>query len=313
MRTEISSLVKSVNWKIKQVKKIVYYKRQATAAFEKNQQLIAESLRHSNEINLIPVPPVGGDGTLDNYFHFIFDFLLPLFLIIERSPKVRIGIPFVNLGYQKKYLAKLFSDQVFDSSQNSGKLESIEMHGMNSLLVRSSLSQLSSFKSYVVNTLGIKLAASAKKVIVIERAAPREKMRLPNVPLSDTGSFKRNIVNHETFRAFLSENLKKEFEFVNVKLEYCSLEEQVQLFDQSILTIGQHGAGLANLIWMRASSNVLELRNDLLRRHYLNLSKYIGLNYSHYHQFGSHITLSKNNLNQMIRHNSDVQQFFNVK
>jgi capsular polysaccharide biosynthesis protein len=46
-----------------------------------------------------------------------------------------------------------------------------------------------------------------------------------------------------------------------------TLREQVELFARTAVLVGDHGAGLANLVFMRPGAAVLELTNERCGRH----------------------------------------------
>ena len=71
-------------------------------------------------------------------------------------------------------------------------------------------------------------------------------------------------------------------------LEHLSLQEQVDVFHTTALVIGQHGAGLANLVWMRAGMPVIEIRQDDHKDHFAKISEYKKLPYHPYHVDSDH-------------------------
>jgi len=76
------------------------------------------------------------------------------------------------------------------------------------------------------------------------------------------GSQRRFILNHTELVDFLSNRYGNRF--CNVVLEELSFREQVRLFFGAKLALGQHGAGLNNLLWMnRPDSTLVELGKPL--------------------------------------------------
>jgi hypothetical protein len=67
----------------------------------------------------------------------------------------------------------------------------------------------------------------------------------------------------------------------NVVLEKKSLFYQYQLFKNASIVIGQHGAGLGNIFFMRPNSNLIEIMSPWGRQgnHFKNLSNYLRINY----------------------------------
>lgn len=292
-------------WRTRQIKKILFYSSRAGNKLEKNQKQIIETLKKKGMVDLKPIPAYGGDGDTNNYFHFIYDLIFPLYLILSKVPHAKIGLDFEELGNLRSDLFDLFPEQVFDCGNNCK--DQIDMYGMNPLLVSITTFEFHSFKNFIVERLQVDLSAKANKIILIERA---ENM---NNPLNQagnprTGSAKRHMKNHRSVQKYLEKQAKGKFEVLNVQLENRSLQEQVKLFDQAILVVAQHGAGLANMAWMRSGSYVIELRSDLLRLHYKRLANFLSLNYFLYFQIGNHVHVSIKRLNNLLNRKEGLRR-----
>jgi len=106
----------------------------------------------------------------------------------------------------------------------------------------------------------LSLVAVTARVVLIERGAKRKlidkKVTEENKKcLTSTGAERRSLQNHQEIARVLKEKYKGEF--VNVILEDMSLEQQISLFIGAQIVIGQHGAGLCNIIWMTKASDSL--------------------------------------------------------
>jgi capsular polysaccharide biosynthesis protein len=91
---------------------------------------------------------------------------------------------------------------------------------------------------------------------------------------------KRRVKNEAEIVSLLAS-----FKFVTVMFELLSFEEQRSLASSAVWLIGQHGAGLTNMVFMEQESNVLELRKtgDTTNNCYFSLASALNLNY-HYLQ-----------------------------
>jgi capsular polysaccharide biosynthesis protein len=69
--------------------------------------------------------------------------------------------------------------------------------------------------------------------------------------------------------------------FERVNLEEFSFAEQVRLVGSAAVLAGNHGAGLANMLWMLPETTVLELRlrGDRLNNCYFSLASALNINY----------------------------------
>ena len=93
---------------------------------------------------------------------------------------------------------------------------------------------------------------SSVDVILIERSfAPLYK------GVTDTGCNRRCLRNHNEIKTKLEKKYGDRFR--NVILEEMAIEEQIALFKHAKIVIGQHGAGLCNIVWMtRKHATVIE-------------------------------------------------------
>ena len=66
------------------------------------------------------------------------------------------------------------------------------------------------------------------------------------------------------------------FEFYNLKLENIPFKEQIEYFDSATLVIAQHGAGLANLLWMQEKTVVVEF-GFKAKKHFEKISTFCGM------------------------------------
>jgi capsular polysaccharide biosynthesis protein len=104
------------------------------------------------------------------------------------------------------------------------------------------------------------LAKSPARIILIERGSKRKLIDIKPTEenkkcLTSTGAERRFLQNHSDIARVLKDKYKDLF--LNVILEDISLEEQIGLFIGAQIVIGQHGAGLCNIIWMTKASDAM--------------------------------------------------------
>jgi len=101
----------------------------------------------------------------------------------------------------------------------------------------------------------------------------------------DRGEFKNinynNIYKSKNLRILLNENeikkflLDKSFSFIN--LNNLNFYEQINLFYYAKVIVGLYGAGLANLVFCRKNTKVIEILTKEASNEYLRISKFIKL------------------------------------
>ena len=92
--------------------------------------------------------------------------------------------------------------------------------------------------------------------------------------MKKTGLQRRYIINHTKFVQCIKDYFPKK-NVINISTEYMSIFEQFNLFHNAKLVIAQHGAVLANIIFMKNKKSVIELihKEQLTKNWFLNLSK----------------------------------------
>ena len=81
--------------------------------------------------------------------------------------------------------------------------------------------------------------------------------------MSKSGSERRGILNHNELVKFI----KKKFPLnscINISLEFIPLFEQFHLFRKAKLLIGQHGAALANMAFMKKNTQIIEIVSSVM-------------------------------------------------
>ncbi len=92
------------------------------------------------------------------------------------------------------------------------------------------------------------------------------------------------ISRQDTGRKFTNENdifnALKSYGFEKYELSKLSFEEQVLLFNNAEIVIGEHGAGLANVLFCKPNTQVIEIFQELKSICFWALANLSGLNYN---------------------------------
>ncbi len=235
--------------------------------------------RRSGPLTLKP------DACVEHYYHFLFDLCLPLFLLVNESQanfKLRLRGPFANITQE------LFGDRAkaIDPHTPSDSMDLV-LRGMNPQLVSLSRQQIAAFRQFVLHRYAIGPSGPCRLVLLIERMPPDHFFK-EEATKKGGGSSRRSIPNHTELANAISNATPKPFKFRNVRLEQLTFEEQVRAFSQAHLVIGQHGAGLANCLWLPKQSKVLELSHNLKLQHFKKICSAIGCDYTVHPTGGPH-------------------------
>lgn len=293
----------------KNLKRRFYYPLFATSSVLKNQEELIRVISNNKDVRILPAPPPGGQGIQNNYFHFVFDFLLPLFVLITKLDySVKINLIVDIEAKFNHYLESIFPNKlnlIYSEKPKKEKNCTI-MFGMNPLFVNTKLEILNSFKHELMKVFKIDSSNTKNKIILIERA----EVKLTK-GVKTSGVEKRSIINHSELNALIKKHSNTSFEFINVRLEEMKLLEQFFLFDSAALVIAQHGAGLTNCLWMNSGTELIELNNDYFKRHFKNLAKLKKINYTEYKLKSNHDFVNIDDFKKKILDEKQFKKYFN--
>ncbi|MFK7934770.1 MAG: glycosyltransferase 61 family protein [Saprospiraceae bacterium] len=222
-----------------------------------NQRTILEHYEEGIQPLVLEGTPLDG-GSVQHYYHFVLDLLLPLSILIKRTPSDMV-FNFFYLGPLTAHLEQLFGERVNILKEENEDYKCLPLIGMSPVGLREINFNLGVLRNTVINRFIKKTPQiDIKKIILIERVAP-DPFYMTEAVNKGGGSQRRSIVNYSELRALIEQKISNQYEFVNLVLEEMTFEEQVQQFNTASLVIGLHGAGLSNIIWMKPECQVIEI------------------------------------------------------
>jgi capsular polysaccharide biosynthesis protein len=197
-----------------------------------------------------------------SYFHWLMD-CLPRLILFESSRSSRPEIPVILPSYLR---------------DKSFVVESLALMGKNNIQF------LKKDKWYFLRTLyfPVHLAPTGNYNDEITR-----KLRSAFTPTSNAAAHLKIYISRGKAAHRKIDNeadilpLLKKNGFKTVFCEEMSFKEQVSLFSETAVLLTNHGAGLTNMLFMPAGSNVIELRkkNDDHNNCYFSLASALNLKY----------------------------------
>jgi len=182
---------------------------------------------------------------------------MPLSFILQNTAS-NVIFSLKEFGILTPIVQDLFKDRIcIQTSAATVSKTTIDLIGMNPNCVAIDRFQFSGLKTLICKNLDITPAKKPNKILLIERIAPDD-YYLKDAVKKGAGSSRRSIINHEELARTLRLAAKGTYEFHNIKLETMSFADQIKLFDAAAVVIGQHGAGLSNILWMPKKSVVVE-------------------------------------------------------
>ena len=277
-----------------------------------NQKSIVDACQGVSRIALVPKSPLGEGGSVEHYYHFLFDLLMPLLLLGKKLPEHFI-VELEEVGPFMKSLPSLCGDLVSlcTSEEFTNKENKHSLLGMNPKAVRVDANELKSFRDGLLQRFDIKnVKPDIKRVLLIERQPPEAYFKSKECRVKGGGSERRSISNHDDLMRWLEDNILEPFEFENIQLEKCSFKDQMSLFNGASLVIAQHGAALANIIWMQGDAQVIEIGNDTTATHFKLIAGARGIAHSLYPVDEAHCEIDFKDFSQWIGAHKELDKFF---
>lgn len=257
-------------------------------------------------------------GKITHYFHFVYAVLLPIILRYIELSKTNKKITFIiddNMGPLFRILLQLpidiklkpFFNLNNDIKINKEYLLPLDIHptrrNKNLLLIKEKLADFLTYDKFTSINKWIKreitlnnltICSIKYDIVIIERkidisyqsdliVIKNNKNTIKRSKI--VGLERRSIINHQEF----VESIKKYFpkkNILNISLEYLPLFEQYKLFNNTKIIIAQHGAALANIVFMKSNSLIIEIMTqDLLNRGsdwFVPISKICKINHLQY-------------------------------
>ena len=192
--------------------------------------------------NAIILNIVKKQGSLLHYGHFISDFIVPIISFLNND-NIKINTIYLDINNQWPYLytfinmaERILNLKIIEINSNDTNLLAFPIYNINTRTLGPYTPNFFKPINYIKNTLN--KSESPYKVILIEKDS-----KLNNIELS-----RRQLKNYTKIKEVLNEYYGVLFK--SVILETLSIDEQISLFMNAEIVIGQHRADLSNIIWM---------------------------------------------------------------
>jgi len=139
-------------------------------------------------------------------------------------------------------------------------------------------------KERIFDIFGTSRIEEDLRVLVVERVEPHPFYAGSKSEVPGSGSSRRSVPNmHDVFES-ISRVAPAHF----VHLEGMSLKDQIGLFCRHSRFVLQHGAAMANLLFARRGSVLLEIRDDATEDYFSKMKSSLKLRHGRFRQAGCH-------------------------
>ncbi len=241
------------------------------------------------------VRPKNKRGNTKHYYHFVVDAWVPLALFLQRFPGAKCLLPKTELGNFSQIVDKWLPQP----SEHRWAIR-IAIRGLNPKFVKTTAEQWKTARDWTFERLNLSLEPRkfCKLILLIDRTDEGE----------DRGAERRSISNMDQLEALLKSALQDGLELRRVDLARLPWREQVMLFRDAQLVIGQHGAGLVNMLWMQNDAPVVEIGN--FRSHFVHLAQQTNRPHFCFEAVSDHPQLSLGAFARFLRDKPSLASFF---
>ncbi|BDG73285.1 glycosyltransferase family 61 protein [Roseomonas fluvialis] len=219
------------------------------------------------------IVPANRGGSVEHFYHFLFGYLLP-FLDICHPLREHRRFLLRDCGPMNRLLRELDGFEiallptwqvlgsVLANNPSLGALPKLVAPGFDAPAAYDA-AVLRRIRALVPELFAARLAAAAERhpqaasdrlVLMVDRAPQDPFYASPRSEKRGAGAQVRSIPNMAEIHAAVAAR----YEVLVVRLETLPFFEQVYLFSRAWRVVGQHGAGLAHMIWAREDAALVE-------------------------------------------------------
>ena len=265
------------------------------------------------EKNLAPLllPNLPAGGSPEHFFHFLLSYFLPLDDYLSRHKPARIVLR--DCGPMNAWFEMLRPGTTREIAPLATLLEALSPTEV-------AQARLPSFE-IDQPTRARRIARGRKRVLARVKVTSRPRQthltfinRLPSLPfyledaeIKTSGAERRSLPNFDSLLGALAEvSMAQSFAG-----EHLPPAEQVRVMSETSILVGQHGAGLANMVWMRPGGHVVEILPDTLagplrRQLFRSLAHLCGHSYACVSQSDDHAPADAETLVHAVTHRERI-------
>lgn len=246
-----------------------------------------------------------------HYYHFLFDLVMP-FYCLQRNVHAETLFYIDDVDLASQRLQELFPDQIVVYGQERDpRIPTFPMVGLNPKVVDIPPDIIDEFVKFVWERLDCAYPSSRDKVLLVERLPPTQRF-LKHRGDRRSGAERRAISNHAELANALGALTRPEFDFLNVHLETMPFKEQVEMFGRAQVLIAQHGAALANCLWMNKGSTIIEINSEPQADHFARASKLRAHNYYWYKTDSLFPDIDTDHFEKWVLSHPELKRYFGV-
>ena len=223
-------------------------------------------------------------GSVEHYYHFLFGFLAPILL----QPASELSEPQIirSCGVLDDHIRALNLPQLTIVPKSEWTSLLAGQHRRRILCglddpAAFDRPTLERFKDVVLDRLSVEHTAPTERILVIGRGRSPDFYQSDASEIKASANIRRSVPNLSDICAAIEQRGRA---VLHAELEAERFHAQVRLFANTRTIIAQHGAALANMLWMAPGGTVIEINpkagsGDLFKDAFAKLAHCCGHNY----------------------------------
>ena len=234
------------------------------------------------------------DGSVQQFYHFLLGYLMPLSLWLDRNPSAQVLVR--DCGPMNIWLDAIGRNTSLQTIPTGSALHVVVGNRMKHTVLQG-LDDPAKFKNRTLVKgadsiqmrlgMGPSLSSKEPAILVIDRATSEDFYHQHGSETEMSGKERRHVPNLKHLPDVYSGVISMKV----VDLARLSPHQQIQVAKESSTLIGQHGAGLAHMLWMAPGSHIIEIAPPLptqVQDIFSLLAKKLGHSYTRIPQQGVH-------------------------
>ena len=241
------------------------------------------------------------NGSVQQYYHFLLGYLAPVFAWAESNPGKPIAVR--DCGPMNRWF-ELLKPQFDVEIMTVGDVLHVLAGNLQPNRVLRGMDYPDHFSRHDIGTFADRTRQIARErfpddlngtsIVVSDRASSDDFFATPAAEWPESGSQKRSVPNLQEVARSLDPAHTRILDGATT-----SIEEQILTHSQARILVGQHGAGLTNMIWMQPGSSVVEILPPMpadATNIFRNLAETLGIRYITVNQESVHAPINPREL-----------------
>jgi hypothetical protein len=206
--------------------------------------------------------PWNTNGSVEHYYHFLLGYFLPLAIRCDKEGRTPFRVR--DCGPMNRIFGEVAHDWMIEVMDPGEHLEESSLRSASYVVgmdasTRYDPEKLRAAAAVVRDALGVasnaEVCGNVARILVVSRGEPDPFYSVGSAEIATSGTDRRSIPNLSDVATALAD-----LGIVTIcALERATLAEQVQAFQAADIVVAQHGAALANLVWCRSGTGVVQV------------------------------------------------------